>query len=211
MHVTQPTTGTVYVVDDDERVRTSYTKLLEVAGFRVQAHATAKTFLAAFDRTEPGCLVLDLQLRRESGLALQDKLRRRHVALPIIFVSGHGDVRTSVHALRSGAIDFLEKPIRPRDLLARVREALERWRHDYEAAVTRAAVDRRVAALTPRERQVAARLLAGETSKEIATVLGMSARTAEGHRRAVFRKMEVPSAAALVRLIAATDHPLLRT
>src|SRR5262249_29678173 len=150
--------------------------------------------LAAYDRAQPGCLVLDLRLRGESGLDLQAKLRRRKMMLPIIFVSGHASVRTSVHALRGGAIDFLEKPIRPRDLLGRVAEALERSQRDYTVAATRASVDRRVAALTPRERQVASRLLNGASSKEIAVALGMSVRTAEGHRRMVLRKMEVSSA-----------------
>jgi two-component system, LuxR family, response regulator FixJ len=207
--MTAESRGTVHVVDDDARVRAAFLELLQAAGFRVRTHASAKGFLAAFEPDEPGCLVLDLRLRGESGLDLQREVRRRGVLLPIIFVTGHGSVRASVRALRAGAIDFLEKPVRPRDLIARVREALERGRHDHARAASKASIERRFSALSPRERQVAAQLLTGATSKEIAGVLGVSVRTAEGHRRMVLRKMDVPSAAALVRLVASGGHAAL--
>jgi FixJ family two-component response regulator len=192
---------TVFVVDDVASVRRSLQALLDSAGFRAQTYASASKFLEAYRPDQPGCLVLDLRLGAESGLDLQEELRRRQATLPVIFITAHGSVPASVRALKAGAIDFLEKPIRPNTLLARVGEAMESDRRAREAAEVHASVARRLACLTPREQEVARRVARGESSKEIAAALGGSARTVEGHRRSILRKMEVSSAAALARLL----------
>lgn len=195
---------TVFVVDDVASVRRSMQALLEAAGFRAQTYPSASKFLEAYQSDQPGCLVLDLRLGAESGLDLQEELRRRRVTLPIIFITAHGSVPASVRAFRAGAIDFLEKPIKPNTLLARVGEALESDRRAREVSGEQASVARHLARLTRREQEIALRVARGESSKEIAAALRVSARTVEGHRRAILRKMEVNSAAALARLLART-------
>ena len=140
-------------------------------------------------------------MRHGSGLDLQDELRRRKAMLPIIVLTGHGNVPTSVRALKAGAFDFLQKPAPPKLLLERIRAAIEIDRQARAATTERAAVIERLARLTPREREVMELLVAGKTSKEIAAALQVSVRTVEGHRRMVFSKMDVSSAAQLVRTV----------
>jgi FixJ family two-component response regulator len=193
--------ATVYVVDDNIGVRKSLRALVESAGLTVEASASGEEFLAAYDPERPGCLVLDVRLRRSSGLDLQDELRRRKVMIPIIVLTGHGNVPTSVRALKAGAFDFLQKPVPPKLLLERIRAALEKDQEARDAASARATVLERLARLTPREREVMESLIAGKTSKEVATALGLSVRTVEGHRHMVFVKMDVSSAAQLVRRV----------
>jgi two-component system response regulator FixJ len=190
--------ATVFVVDDNAGVRTSLRALLESAGLAVEAYASGEEFLAAYDPQRPGCLVLDVRLRHGSGLDLQDELRRRKVMLPIIVLTGHGDVPTSVRALKAGAIDFLQKPAPPKVLLERIRAAIDLDHQARAAATESAAVIERLAQLTPREREVLDLVVAGRTSKGIAAALQVSVRTVEGHRREVFAKMHVSSAAQLV-------------
>lgn len=196
------TTGpTVFVVDDNVSVRKSLRALLESAGLAVETYASSREFLAAYDPERPGCLVLDIRLRQDSGLDLQDELRRRSAMLPIIVLTSHGNVSTSVRALKAGAVDFLQKPTAPEVLLERIRAALD---SDHQArAVTseRAGVMEQLAHLTPREREVMDLLVAGRTSKEIAVAMNVSVRTVEGHRRMVLSKMNVSSAAQLVRAV----------
>ena len=175
--------------------------LLAAAGLRSEAYASASAFLAAYDPSRRGCLVLDLVLRGENGHDLQDELRRRKVALPIIVLTAHGTVGASVRALKAGAIEFLEKPARPAKLLAHIRDALAMDEAARAQAVTRAADERRLARLTPRERQVLNLLVGGKTSKEIATSLGLSVRTVEGHRARIYLKTDVSSVAQLVRVV----------
>jgi RNA polymerase sigma factor (sigma-70 family) len=146
-------------------------------------------------------LVLDVRLRHSSGLDLQDELRRRKAMLPIIVLTGHGNVPTSVRALKAGAVDFLQKPIEPTALLERIRSAIETDRQAHDASMKRAGVKARMARLTPREREVMKLLVKGETSKEIAYELHLSVRTVEAHRRTVLRKMKVTSATQLVRVV----------
>jgi FixJ family two-component response regulator len=189
---------TIFVIDDNAGVRKSLRALLESAGLAVQTYASSDEFLAAYDPERPGCLLLDVRLRRSSGLDLQDDLRRRKATLPIIVLTGHGNVPTSVRALKAGAVDFLQKPVPPKLLLERVRAALDADREARAAAAERAGVMRRLARLTPREREVMELLVAGKTSKEIAVALHVSVRTVEGHRRGVFSKTQVSSAAELV-------------
>ena len=147
-------------------------------------------------------MVLDVRLRSEDGL----ELRRRHVTLPIIVMTGYGDVPTSVRAFKGGAIDFLQKPVAPKKLLARIREALELDRQGRAIAAQRAVVLAGIARLTPRERQVMNLLALGSSSKEVAATLKISARTVEAHRRVVLRKMGVSSVAHLARAVARLER-----
>jgi len=196
--------ATVFVVDDNVGVRKSLSALLESAGLAVETYASADEFLAAYDPERPGCLVLDVRLRHSSGLDLQDDLRRRKAMLPIIVLTGHGNVPTSVRALKAGAVDFLQKPAPPKLLLERIRAALASDQKAREVIGQRSVVLERLADLTPREREVMELLVAGKTSKEIATAMRVSVRTVEGHRRMVLSKMDVTSAAQLVRTVLGT-------
>ena len=193
--------ATVFVVDDNVGVRKSVRALLESAGLSVETYASGEDFLAAYDPARAGCLVLDVRLRHASGLDLQDELRRRKAVLPVIVLTGHGNVPTSVRALKAGAIDFLQKPVPPAVLLERIRAALEIDRQARTAITERAPVIRRLARLTPREREVLELLVKGYSSKEIAATLHVSVRTVEGHRRMVLSKMQVSSATQLVRIV----------
>ena len=193
--------ATVFVVDDNVGVRKSLRALLESAGLAVETYASGEEFLAAYDPERPGCLVLDVRLRHGSGLDVQDELRRRKTTLPIIVLTGHGDVSSSVRALKAGAADFLQKPAPPKVLLERVRAAIETDRQARAVTTEHAVVMQRLAHLTPREREVAELLIAGKTSKEIAVAMNVSVRTVEGHRRMVFSKMNVSSATQLVRTV----------
>ncbi len=198
---------TVFVVDDNPGVRKSLQALIEAAGLAVETYASAGDFLGAYDAERPGCLVLDVRLRGESGLDLQDELRKRNATLPIIVMTGYADVPNSVRALKGGAIDFLRKPVPPKMLIERIRDAIAVDRRAREAAAPRAAVADRIAQLTPRERQVMELLAVGNSSKEIAKALNISVRTVESHRRTVLRKMEVTSAVQLARAIAGLRLP----
>jgi len=199
--------ATVFVVDDNVGVRKSLRALLESAGLAVETYASGEEFLAAYDPERPGCLVLDVRLRHGSGLDVQDELRRRKTTLPIIVLTGHGDVSSSVRALKAGAADFLQKPAPPKVLLERVRAAIETDRQARAVTTEHAVVMQRLAHLTPREREVAELLIAGKTSKEIAVAMNVSVRTVEGHRRMVFSKMNVSSATQLVRTVLSVRPP----
>lgn len=192
---------TVFVVDDNAGVRKALRALLESAGLAVETYASSDEFLAAYDPDRPGCLVLDVRLRQSSGLDLQDELRRRKAMMPIIVLTGHGNVPISVRALKAGAMDFLQKPVPPEVLLTRVHAALEVDRQARAVTAEHASILARLARLTPREREVTELLVAGKVSKEIATAMNVSVRTVEGHRRMVFFKMDVSSAAQLVRVV----------
>jgi two-component system, LuxR family, response regulator FixJ len=199
--------ATVFVVDDNVGIRQSLSALLESAGLAVETYASAEDFLAAYDPERAGCLVLDVRLRHTSGLDLQDELRRRNAILPIIVLTGHGNVPTSVRAMKAGAVDFLQKPAPPKLLLERIRAAIESDRQARALTDERAFVMDRLAHLTPREHEVMELLVAGKTSKEIAAVMRVSVRTVEGHRRRVLEKMHVTSAAQLVHTVLSTRQP----
>ena len=197
--------ATVFVVDDNTGVRNSLRALMESAGLAVETYASSEEFLNAYDPERPGCLVLDVRLRAgASGLDLQDELRRRGAVLPTIVMTGHGNVPTSVRALKAGAVDFLQKPVPPQVMVERIRAAIETDRHARDVAMEHGDVRARIARLTPREREVMKLLVKGETSKEIAYDLHLSVRTVEAHRRTVLRKMSVSSAAQLVRAVIGT-------
>jgi FixJ family two-component response regulator len=203
----------VHVVDDDDSVRTAVQRLLQAAGYEVRGYASAGEFLLGrSDRDAPGCVVLDVRMPGPSGLDLQEALARLEVPVPIVFLTGHGDIPTSVRAMKAGAVDFLTKPVSREALLAAVRSALGR---DAEARAARARVQAwhsRFASLTPREREVFAGVVAGKLNKQIAAELGTAERTVKAHRAQVMEKMQVASLAELVhvaeQLHAAVPPPL---
>lgn len=201
------TVPTIFVVDDDDGVRNSLHELLTSESLAVETFPSGSSFLEALDPDRPGCLVLDLRLKEGSGLDVQRELGRRRVNLPIIVLTGHGDVSSSVQAMKAGAFDFLQKPPPPDVLLETIRAALERDRKARSSSAARADAVQRLQSLTPRERDVMSLLVAGGTSKEIASDLGISVRTVEGHRRRVLSKLNVTSAAQLVKAVMNTRGP----
>ena len=200
---------TVFVVDDDAAVRDSLTWLIKSAGLPVETYDSGWAFLAHYRRDRPGCLVLDLRMPGMSGLELQEKLARQEISLPVIIITGHGDVPTAVRAMRTGAMDLLQKPFDGEVLLKSIREALDRdARNRREWARWADAADR-LALLTPREQGVLGLILAGKRNREAAAELGVSSKTVEAHRGHIMRKMGVRSLAELVRVarLAATGSP----
>ena len=193
------TEALVFVVDDDASLRTSLQDLLESVGLRVTVCASAQDFLRR-PRPEGGsCLVLDVRLPGLSGLELQQELAKGDLAMPIIFITGHGDIPMSVQAMKAGAVDFLSKPFRDQDLFDAVHQALARDRHARAQQAERAALRRRFEALTPRQRDVMARMVAGLLTKQIAGELGTSEATVKTHRKQVMAKMRAESLADLIR------------
>ena len=184
----------VFVVDDDPALRDSIALLVRAEGLAARTFDSARSFLDAWDRTEPGCLIVDLRMPGLSGLDLQERLAGDGDAPPIIFLTGYGTVPAAVRALKAGAMDFLEKPFDPDTLLARVRDALACDRRRRSDA-------RRLAALTRREREVLEQVAGGKPNKVIAAGLGISERTVEQHRAHGLRKIGMRSVAELVRLM----------
>lgn len=191
---------TAYVVDDDESIRTLWRWLLESNAIAVQTFATATEFIDAYRHGGPGCLVLDLRLPGMSGLELQEYLRQRDIAIPIVFVTGHGDVPSAVHAIKGGAVDFIQKPFGHKEVVQIIRRALERDAQMRERRARRSEYEERVATLTDREREVMLRVIEGKLNKVIADELEISVKTVEFHRAKVMEKMGVGSIAALVQL-----------
>ena len=192
--------ATIYVVDDDPAVRKSLGRLLKAAGFRVEAFASAAAFLAQAPHARLGCIVLDVQMPDLTGIELQQALAGAGIALPIIFITGHGDVPTSVRAMKAGAVDFLAKPFDDKELFAAIALALDRAQRESESRADADVVEQRLATLTPRERQVLLQVLTGKLNKQIAGELGASEKTIKVHRARVMNKMQVRSVADLVRL-----------
>ena len=190
----------VFVVDDDASLRASLQDLLESVGLRVAACASAQEFLHRPRPEGPSCLVLDVRLPGLSGLELQQRLAAGDLAMPIIFITGHGDIPMSVQAMKAGAVDFLPKPFRDQELLDAIHQALARDRAAHEQRANMAALRRRFATLTPRQRDVMALMVAGRLTKQIAGELGTSEATVKTHRKQVMAKMRVDSLADLVRI-----------
>jgi RNA polymerase sigma factor (sigma-70 family) len=180
----------VYVVDDDAAMRESMALMLELAGFRVKSFDSARAFLAACSAQDRGCLVLDQRMPDMSGLELQQELVQRGLSLPIIFLSGYGDIPTTVRAVKNGAMDFLEKPVAKEMLLERIEQALAVDREQHATAAEEERIRRRYAELTPREREVFRLATRGLPNKEIARELAISPRTVENHRARVMEKMQ---------------------
>jgi FixJ family two-component response regulator len=193
-------TPTVFVVDDDEGVRSALALLLKSMGQPAATYASAADFLADYDAERPGCALLDVRMPGMSGLELQDELNRRGVVLPVIFITGHGDVPMAVEAMQRGAFDFLQKPFGDDDLAERIRRALARDRELRAAIGEKSQIRARLARLTPRERQVLELVASGKPNKVMAAELGVSQRTVEIHRAHVMKKMGASSLAQLVRM-----------
>jgi RNA polymerase sigma factor (sigma-70 family) len=190
----------IHVVDDDEAYRTAVARLLEASGYRVALYASAGQLLATSPPVEPGCILLDIQMEGLSGLELQEQLAAAGNRLPIVFLTGHADVPSSVRAIKAGAEDFLTKPA-PKDvLLASVQRALARFRAAAENDEKIAALRARLAKLTPREREVFDLVVRGKLNKQIAHQLGTTERTIKAHRHSIVNKLQVQSVAELVLL-----------
>jgi RNA polymerase sigma factor (sigma-70 family) len=191
----------VYIVDDDEAMRDSLAWLVESQGFRVRAYASAEEFLRTYEDGLAGCLVLDVRMPGMSGLELYEKLQARHASLPVVFITGHGDVPMAVNALKKGAADFIEKPFNDQDMLKLIEQCLARDRAQHERRCQEQTVADGLAQLTQREREVMDLIIAGKLNKQIADVLGISIKTVEAHRARVMDKMAARSIAELVQKV----------
>jgi len=197
----------VFVVDDDDAVRESLAMSLKLAGHQVESFASAAAFLASGAPNRSGCLVTDIRMPDMDGIELQEELRKRNCSLPVIVITGHGDVPLAVRAMKAGAGDFLEKPFARDALLTAVRRALERNATAVDSASQGDQIRSRIALLTPREREVFGLVVSGKQSKVIAHELGASPRTVEIHRARMMKKLNAGSLQELVRMaIAAGVH-----
>ena len=200
---TQPV---VFIVDDDDAVRRFLSGLIESVELPVEAYASARDFLAAYEPGRPGCLVLDVRMPGMSGLELQRELAERAIDLPVIVLTGHGNVQVAVHAMKAGAVDFVEKPFDNELLLDRIQKAVaESVRADGER-IKRDEITQRLQFLTPRERQVLDLVVGGQTNKGVARHLDISEKTVEIHRANVMRKMQAKSLPDLVKMATDRQH-----
>lgn len=203
----ETTIETVFVVDDDAGMRDALVQLLETAGLQVESFTSGPDFLTAYDSERPGCLLLDMAMPGMSGLEVQAALNTLGLTIPIIFLTGHGDIPMAVRAVQAGAVDFLEKPIQGVALLERVRRALAldlEWRKTQGRTL---AIQQRHAKLSPREREIMTLTVSGLTSKEIARKLDISPRTVEVHRTHVMYKMGAANLADLVNMASCCKPP----
>lgn len=195
----------VYVVDDDEAIRDSLRLLLRSVGLKSEVFANASDFLKSLDPKRHGCLLADIRMPGMSGLELQEELNQRHIEIPTIFITGHGDVPMAVNAIKAGAIDFIQKPFRDQDLIDRIHEALQLDSERNESREQEFSIRNRIATLTPREQEVMRKVVDGCANKVIALDLGVSQRTIELHRARVMHKMGVRSLADLVKAVGKVD------
>jgi FixJ family two-component response regulator len=192
---------TVHIVDDEAAVADSVALLLRSVDLDARIYPDARSFLDAYQSNMRGCLVLDVRMPRMSGLELQQELSHRRCTLPVIFITGHGDVPMAVEAMRAGAVDFLQKPFNDNELIRRVQQALDQDARQCEFLRKRDELQKLWDALTPREREIAERLSNGQANKVVAMDLGISERTVELHRAHIMQKLEVRSLAQLVQLL----------
>ena len=199
---------TIFVIDDDSAVRDALTRLLEAAGYTVEAYPSAEAFLAAYAPNRPGCLVLDIQMPGMGGLGLQELLAERRDSRPIIFLTGHATVPTTVRALKSGAFDFLEKPVEGRVLLEYIRSALQQDANRRDEAMVREHARVRCATLTQRELEILPLVVTGMSNKDIARELSISHRTVELHRMRIMQKIGTHSLVELAAIAQAAGISL---
>jgi len=197
MSATDPT---VFVIDDDKAIRSAIKNLLESIGLRAEVFSTPREFLKAEPRDKPGCLVLDVRMPGASGLDFQRELAKAKVEIPVIFITGHGDIPMSVQAMKAGAVDFLTKPFRDQDLLDAIQKAIGRDQARRQQETEEVGIRNRFNSLTPREREVMSLVVAGLLNKQVASRLGTSETTAKIHRGQVMRKMQAHSLPDLVRM-----------
>lgn len=198
--MTAETSATVFIVDDDAAIRDSLQLLLKSAGLKVVCYESAERFLDTYDAELNGCLLLDVRMPGMSGLELQRELNRRNSLLPVIIMTGHGDVPMAVEAMKAGAMDFIEKPFADEDLLTRIQNSVERQQRELAEHADDLEVLQRLSLLTPREREVMDLLAKGKLNKVVAAELDISPRTVEVHRARIMEKLQVKSLADIVRL-----------
>ena len=203
-----PKKGTVYVVDDDEAVRDSLQWLLEGKDYRVKCFDSAESFLSRFDPREVACLIADIRMVGMSGMELQDKLIERRSPLPIVFITGHGDVPMAVESMKKGALDFIPKPFQENALLSMVEKMLEKARETFTDHQKAASRDALLAKLTTREGQVLERIVAGRMNKQIADDLGISIKTVEAHRANIMEKLNANTVADLLKIALGQPAPV---
>jgi len=201
------TVSTVYIVDDDEAVRDSLRWLLEANTYRVKAFASAEAFLAEYRDDQLGVLIVDVRMPGMSGLQLQEELIARNSPMPVVFITGHGDVPMAVNTMKKGAVDFLEKPFNETDLRQIVSRMFEIANDNLHKLQVQRAHDAMLARLTAREQQVLERIVAGRLNKQIADDLGISIKTVEAHRANIMEKLQVTTVADLMKVALAGDQP----
>lgn len=190
----------VYIVDDDQAVRDSLKMLIKRLGLRIESYASAESFLSELRPEIPGCIVLDMRMEGMSGIDLQEALIKKSIDLPIIFITGYGDVPMAVRATRQGAIDFIEKPFEHKVLLERIQEAVDHDAKNRKIREHHAEISERIASLSPREREVMELVISGKTSREIAMSLCRSEKTVKAHRLHLMKKLKARTSAELVRM-----------
>jgi len=198
--------GTVFVVDDDQAVRESLALLVQSVGIEAETFASAREFLDTYRPDQRGCLITDIRMPGMSGLELQEQLSSDGVRIPVIVLTGHGDVPAAVRALKGGAVDFVEKPFNPQALLDLVQQAIAKDAQIRELADQEAAVAERMSLLTPREHEVMTLVVVGKANKVIAIELSISERTVELHRGRIMKKMQARSLAELMRAVLPQNH-----
>ena len=195
-----PKKGTVYVVDDDEAVRDSLQWLLEGKDYRVRCYESAEAFLSRYDPREVACLIADIRMGGMNGMELQARLIERQSPLPIMFITGHGDVPMAVTTMKKGAMDFIQKPFKEEELVSLVERMLDQARDSFNDSQTAANRDALMAKLTTREAQVLERIVAGRLNKQIADDLGISIKTVEAHRANIMEKLNANTVADLLKI-----------
>ena len=203
-----PKKGTVYVVDDDEGVRDSLQWLLEGKDYRVRCYDSAETFLSRYDAREVACLIVDIRMGGMTGLELQDRLVERKSPLPIVFITGHGDVPMAVDTMKKGAMDFIQKPFQEEALVNLVERMLEQAKEAFSEHQQSASRDALLAKLTTREAQVLERIVAGRLNKQIADDLGISIKTVEAHRANIMEKLNANTVADLLKIALGSGTPM---
>ena len=202
-----PKKGTVYVVDDDEGVRDSLQWLLEGKDYRVRCYDSAETFLSRYDAREVACLIVDIRMGGMTGMELQDKLVERKSPLPIVFITGHGDVPMAVNTMKKGAMDFIQKPFEEEALSNLVERMLIQAKEAFAGHQQSASRDALLAKLTSRESQVLERIVAGRLNKQIADDLGISIKTVEAHRANIMEKLNANTVADLLKIALGSTTP----